>query len=328
MENFGANLAAEISAHFDKKTAIVEELSEALYLSKDAIYRRLRGETSFTFEEACTIANKLGLSLDAIAKSNGQEKVAFCSYSLYESTNNSFKTFLQDILTRVQKITPLPDVQLYYSTKGLPLFLYLQYPELLAFKLFVWEVASWNANSIHEEKFDFDILTAEDVALANQAYGLYCNIPSHEIWNTAILDSSFAQIQYLKAIGLFKDKSVVERLFQNLRDVMNAAKEMAGKGHKIYNGEEKAVFNLYQSELFNATNNVIYVESAQRSFVTWTFCDPDTLSSFDENLCRRASTWLQSLIQQSNNITKQSLRIRNEYFNGLEAKIDAAITAI
>ena len=321
MENFGTNLATEIAKHFDKKTNIVEDLSETLYLSKDAIYRRLRGETSFTFEEACTIANKLGLSLDAIAKANTQEQIAFCSYNLYNQVDKSFKTFLQDMLARFQLVAALPNVELYYTTKGLPLFLYLKYPELLAFKLFVWEVASWNTERIHAEKFDFDMLSEQDIELATQIYELYCTIPSYEIWNSTILDSSFAQIHYLNAISMFKDPSIPERLFDILHSVMEQAKEMAGRGKKLHFREEKAAFNLYQSELFNATNNVIYITSEQREFVTWTFCDPDYLLSTDEHLCQRASTWLKNLINQANNITMHSLRIRNEYFNDLDQKI-------
>lgn len=324
MENFGTNLATEIAKQFDRKTAIVEDLSEALYLSKDAIYRRLRGETSFTFEEACAIANRFNLSLDAIAKSNGTQQTAFCSYNLYHQEDKSFKTFLEDMHQRFQYAANLPEVQMYYATKGLPLFLYLTKPELLAFKLFVWEVASWNAESIHDVQFDLDMLTEEDCAIAEQVYELYCDVPSFEIWNSTILESSFEQINYLNAINLFKDKNTPQRLYDLLRDLMRESHTMASKGRKIYKGEERAPLELFQSELFNATNNVIYITSEQQSFVSWTFCDPDYLLSYDEQLCQRAATWLKNLISQANNITKHSLRIRNAYFNDLDGKIAAA----
>ncbi len=324
MEGFGTNLATEIAKQFDKKTEIVEELSSILFLSKDAIYRRLRGETSFTFEEACTIANRFNLSLDSIAQSNAKQQTAFCSYSLYDQADKSFKDFLLDMLKKFEHAASLPEIEIYYATKGLPLFHYLQQPELLAFKLFVWEVASWNGDSIHGKQFDFEMLTPEDIAIADKIYELYCSIPTFEIWNNTILESTFEQINYLSAINLFKDKNTPQRLFDALRELMLKAREVAGKGKKIYNGEERANFDLYQSELFNATNNVIYATSQQQSFVSWTFCDPDYLLSYDEELCQRASTWLTNLISQSNNITKHSLRIRNEYFNGLDEKIAAA----
>ena len=36
-------------------------------MGKEAIYRRLRGEVPFTFQEAAVISKELGISLDRIA---------------------------------------------------------------------------------------------------------------------------------------------------------------------------------------------------------------------------------------------------------------------
>ena len=41
-------------------------LMDILCMSKEAIYRRLRGEVAFTFSEVAIIANQLGISLDKI----------------------------------------------------------------------------------------------------------------------------------------------------------------------------------------------------------------------------------------------------------------------
>ena len=39
-------------------------LMDILYIGKEAVYRRLRGEVPFTFTEAAVISQKLGVSLD------------------------------------------------------------------------------------------------------------------------------------------------------------------------------------------------------------------------------------------------------------------------
>ena len=48
------------------KENLANLLIDTLYIGKEAIYRRLRGEVPFTLEEAALISRKLGVSLDNV----------------------------------------------------------------------------------------------------------------------------------------------------------------------------------------------------------------------------------------------------------------------
>lgn len=48
------------------KENIANLLMDTLFIGKEAIYRRLRGEVPFILEEAALISRKLGVSLDKI----------------------------------------------------------------------------------------------------------------------------------------------------------------------------------------------------------------------------------------------------------------------
>ena len=48
------------------KTNLANLLMDTLYIGREAIYRRLRGEVPFTLEEAALISRKLGVSLDKL----------------------------------------------------------------------------------------------------------------------------------------------------------------------------------------------------------------------------------------------------------------------
>ncbi|MEM6699675.1 MAG: hypothetical protein AAF599_14835, partial [Bacteroidota bacterium] len=104
-----------------------------------------------------------------------------------------------------------------------------------------------------------------------------------------------------------------------LENVLEHAEKMAATGYK--SNDAKATFQLYHSELMSATNNVVYFKSERTKFVNWTFCDPDYTFSSDKILCDRAETFMTNLINQSNNISKESLRIRNQYFMGLRQQL-------
>ena len=43
---------------------LASALTEILCIGKEAVYRRLRGEVAFTFNEAAVISRELGISLD------------------------------------------------------------------------------------------------------------------------------------------------------------------------------------------------------------------------------------------------------------------------
>ncbi|MEM8524354.1 MAG: hypothetical protein AAGG68_06910 [Bacteroidota bacterium] len=319
MNRFNTILTKRIEELFEKKANAVERLSEYLHLGNHAIYRRLKGETPFTFEEACILASKLNISLDALAFS--REEVALCTPNFYNKQHKSFSEFLKDLLRKFESIVHLEDVKMYYTSKGLPFFLYLTQPELLAFKLFVWEIGSWNSDSINGKQFEFDMLSTEDLILAKKIHKCYCCIPSYEAWNSAILDSTFEQIQYIDDIGLFKNKNVKHKLLDALNTVIDRASSMADKGQKFdINQQSSAAFHLYHVELLNSTN-VTYVTSKQHSFVSWTFCDPDYLVSCDKILCDRAADWLGALIKQSSYISRDSFKARNQYFNSLKQRI-------
>ena len=49
-----------------KEGNLANVLMDILCMSKEAIYRRLRGEVAFTFSEVAIIAGELGISLDKI----------------------------------------------------------------------------------------------------------------------------------------------------------------------------------------------------------------------------------------------------------------------
>lgn len=312
MNTFNSSLTAIVLNQFggEKKVAVTY-LEDLLNLSKNAVYRRLSGETPFSFEEACQVAEALDFSLDKIVQQETQR--VFCDTNFYENRERSFYHFLKDICDQFEQIIQFTDGKLYYATRGLPLFLYLDQPELLAFKLYVWDIGSWNKDRIYDRPFSFDLLGEEEIALANRIYELYCQIPTYEIWNNSILESSLEQIQYLREVQLFGDEQMIHTLAESMYASIQKAKDWAVAGNK--NGQ--AEFQLYHVELFNSTNNVLYFESDELRLVNWTFCDPDHLISRDQVLCDRAQQWLQHLMQQANPVSNSAFRLRSSYFEQL-----------
>ena len=59
------------------KENLANTLMDILYIGKEAIYRRLRGEVPFTLTEAAIISRKLGISLDKMIGVSFQNNAVF-----------------------------------------------------------------------------------------------------------------------------------------------------------------------------------------------------------------------------------------------------------
>ena len=59
-------LINEMRERIAPKETLANFLTNTLCMGKEAVYRRLRGEVAFTFDEVALISHKLGISIDQI----------------------------------------------------------------------------------------------------------------------------------------------------------------------------------------------------------------------------------------------------------------------
>jgi len=65
-DDFNCIFIDELISRTKSKSEIASYLMDAVYMSKESAYRRLRGEVPFTLSEACALAKRLDISLDDI----------------------------------------------------------------------------------------------------------------------------------------------------------------------------------------------------------------------------------------------------------------------
>ena len=91
--NPNANLIEAMKEKLPLKGQLADMLMDTLYIGKEAVYRRLRGEVPFTLQESALISRKLGISLDKIIglsfKSNAMFNINIVDYDApFESYYN------------------------------------------------------------------------------------------------------------------------------------------------------------------------------------------------------------------------------------------------
>lgn len=65
-DQLNTGLISAMKEKLPQDTNLANLLMDILYIGKEAVYRRLRGEVPFTLAEAAVISQKIGISLDRI----------------------------------------------------------------------------------------------------------------------------------------------------------------------------------------------------------------------------------------------------------------------
>ncbi|MEM8909505.1 MAG: hypothetical protein AAGD05_16785 [Bacteroidota bacterium] len=313
-----------ILARYPKRSVAVETLSELLGTGKDAVYRRLRGDTLLTPNEMRLLARQFNISLDALIFD--QSNIVCFSYNFFEQPIKDFRAYLDGILQYLEHTTQLPDAQVYYASAEIPFFYYCFFPELIAFKLYVWGRTIWDLPYLRNRPFDFDLLPYADLQLASKTLELYRQLPSTEHWSMNLMDFTLSQIEYHVISGAFRNTADALRLCELLSELTQHLQAMARHGRKFHHQAAPESgradgFVLYHNEMVYS-NNTILVKTQGEKMLFTTHGNPNFLRSTDQKICDYTEDWFLRMGRKSEQISAQSEKTRAWFFNVLKRRIE------
>ena len=137
--NPNANLIEAMKEKLPLKGQLADMLMDTLYIGKEAVYRRLRGEVPFTLQESALISRKLGISLDKIIglsfKSNAMFNINIVDY---DDPFESYYNILEKYVSLISMMPDDPNSVMGTSANIIPQTLYLKHELLAKFRLFKW----------------------------------------------------------------------------------------------------------------------------------------------------------------------------------------------
>lgn len=130
MKNYIVNeLIAAMKERIPRGINLANYLTDALCMGKEAVYRRLRGEVAFTFDEIAMISCKLGISIDQIIGNHQSNRVTFdlnllhspdpleSYYEIIERYLRIFNYVKDDISTKIYTASNVIPFTLYSSSR-------------------------------------------------------------------------------------------------------------------------------------------------------------------------------------------------------------------
>lgn len=289
------------------KANLANTLMDILYLGREAVYRRLRGEVPFTLAEAAVISRKMGVSLDNIVGVSFSNNAVFDMNVVHH--DNPFDTYYSIIDKYVKMSQVLKEdsiSEMGTASNVIPQTLSFNHDILSKFRLFKWMYQNDNIKCKH-----FDELELPRKLLDKQKE--FADMRQHiryndHIWDSMIFQHTVNDIQYFSDIHLISDEDK-KRIKEDLLLLIDELEDLAGKG-KSETGND---IRIYISSInFEATYSYIEATALQVSMIrvyainSITTQDPAMFSSLKE--------WIQSLKKFSTLISESGEMQRILFF--------------
>lgn len=289
------------------KANLANTLMDILYLGREAIYRRLRGEVPFTLAEAAVISRKMGVSLDNIVGVSFSNNAVFDMNVVHHE--NPFDTYYSIIDKYVQMSQVLkedPASEMGTSSNIIPQTLSFNHDILSKFRLFKWMYQNDNIKCKHFEELE---LPQKLLDKQKEFVDLRQHIHSNDyIWDSMIFQHMVNDVQYFSDIHLISDEDK-KCIKEDLLVLTDELESIASKG-KSETGND---IRIYISSInFEATYSYILASSFQVSMIR--VYAINSITTQDPAMFNSLKEWIQSLKKFSTMISESGEMQRILFF--------------
>ena len=304
--------------------SLAEYLGNVLYLSSDSVYRRLRGETQLSIDELKAICEHFGLSADSLIDVNNAGKTFPFRVSAMAKGLTLFD-FLMGLKKELTELNNTPGAYSIYSERVIPFFYTLMLPGLFHFKCHLW-------GQVYDPSPEFLMARNEkndgnnDLrGLANEVLGLYCKLPSIEIWNSESITGMLYQIEFYKNSRYFSSLQEIFELYDEVDELLLHLEKQAEVGCKFLPGENPAYkpdnYKLYLNQI-SLVDNLILTKTSVQTKVFIIFGVMNFLTTTEVSFCEEAEEYLTGLVRRSSLISIENIKMRSIFFNDLHERVD------
>ena len=309
------NLIEAMKEKLPAKGKLADMLMDTLYIGKEAVYRRLRGEVPFTLQEAALVSRKLGISLDKIIGTSFKSNAMFdINIVDYDDPFESYYNTLYKYVSLINTMQDDPESTMGTSSNIIPQTLYLKHDLLAKFRFFKWMYQNKN---IQCNNFDELEIPAKLLNIQKDYVDMTRHIHSIDyIWDSMIFQHLINDIQYFSDVHLISDEAKMQ-IKEELFLLTDELEELATRG-KTKDGN---TVRIYVSHInFEATYSYVETNSLQLSLIR--VYSINSLTTLDHEIFHSLKEWIQSLKKFSTLISESGEMQRIHFFKQQREIID------
>ena len=309
-------LVNKVRESIPEGTNLTNYLSDLLNIGRESVYRRIRGEINFTFEEVVTISQDLGFSLDNIV---GVKKDANALFNIHMLQKMDYYDIYMNKMLEYGRLFRETSEQMptkaRISVNTLPYFFHINYEALSKLRIYKWLYQ--NQKIKPGDKYSEYILP-QKVLDAHNTFFQDIQKVSHitMIMDNDVFWSVTKDIEYFWKRNLLSDDDLVV-LKGELHKIVDALEKMATEGI-CRNGVK---VEMYVSAV-DLEASYLHYEYGDNQFAQVRIYSISGIDSFDVGICKIQKEWMESQKRYCVMISESGEMQRFEYMNKQREYID------
>ena len=312
----------DIKLKLPSHLSLVDEVAERLNISNDSAYRRIRGEKPIGLDEIQILCNYYKISLDQLLRI--ENDTAIFSGRMVDYTSFNLNQYLHEVLRTFQLFKAVPDAEIFNFNKDIPIFHFMQFPELCAFKYFFWKRTLMHYPELIKKQFDGEENDKDVMETGLKIIKLYVQIPSSEIWNDESINATIRQIEYYRQTNSFISKEIILKIYDQLEELINHLELESEKGLKFLYGDaplaSSASYKVFINECLLG-DNTVYMQGKGMQATYINHGGMNFISTQDKSFCDYTFHNLTNIIKKSTPISISGEKERSMFFNAMRQKI-------
>ena len=310
MDHFRGAIATKILNNIPPYVKPIDYLMESLNISRESVYRRIRGDISFALEEVAKLSVELGFSTDELIMKDMPSRVFFDLH--HTNVQNPSDIFVASFQQYTQGVFDMPrtkDIELTMIVNHIPYEFIIFFNQLFKFSYYRW----MHQNQESSLKYFYsDVVLPDKLIYLQQKTSENLKTIQN---NTFIFDSNIFlnlihEIQYYYKRKLIKEEDFM-LLKEDLLRLVDMVESVAQTGTC---GSSYAHYNFYLSSLnINSSSRYIKYDEQIKSQFFVNLMTPMTITN--STLCDLHKKWLDSAKKYSTLITQSNEILQVRYFD-------------
>ena len=316
MENLRSIITTKILSNISPRVKPIDYLMETLDISRESVYRRIRGDISFTLEEIAKLSIELDFSIDELIMKDMPSRVFFNLHTTStQDPSDIYTAIYQRYFNEAFDIATSKDVESIMVVNQIPPEFIIFFNHLFKFSYYRW--MHQNQESSLKYFYSDVVLPEKLISLQHKAIESLKKIRN----NTLIIDSDIfsnliMEIQYYYKRRLINESEFFS-LVNDLSGLINMLENIAQTGS--YGSDSR--YNFYLSSLnIDSCSRFIKFDDQMKSIFFVNSIEPVTI--MNSNLCTMHKKWLDSMRKYTTLITQSNEILQVKYFNKQRATIE------
>ena len=319
MNKLKSTTASKILSNIPLHVKPIDYLMETLNISRESVYRRIRGDISFTFDEIAKLSIELGFSIDELITKDMPAHVFFDLHvTSAQDPSDAFVIKFQQYFSSIFDLTFAKEIESTMILNHIPMEFVVLFEHLFKFSYYRW-MHQFQESSL--KYFYSDIVVPESLAcLQHKAVENLKKVQKNTfIFDPNIFLNLVREIHYYYKRRLINDEDF-SHLKKDLTGLVDMMEGIAQTG--FYFSQTRFNFYLSSLNIESSSRFTEFDEQTQSQF----FIDAlEPIAISNPNLCAIHKKWLDSMRKYSTLISLSNEILQVRYFNKQRAYIEEIV---